>query len=60
MKRLKEELAPLGVHINRDKTRIVNNLKGESFTFLEFAQPFLSLGNGDDALVVFVVADAWA
>ena len=36
MERLQEELAPLGVHINRDKTRIVNTLKGEAFTFLGF------------------------
>jgi group II intron reverse transcriptase/maturase len=36
MERLQEELAPLGVCINRDKTKIVNILKGESFTFLGF------------------------
>lgn len=36
MERLQEELAPLGVRINRDKTRIVNTLKGEVFTFLGF------------------------
>ncbi|MGD8970536.1 MAG: group II intron reverse transcriptase/maturase [Desulfobacterales bacterium] len=36
MERLQEELAPLGVRINRDKTRIVNTLKGEAFTFLGF------------------------
>lgn len=36
MERLQEELAPLGVRINRDKTRIVNILKGESFSFLGF------------------------
>ena len=36
MERLQEELAPLGVNINRDKTRIVNTLKGEAFTFLGF------------------------
>ena len=36
MERLQEELAPLEVSINRDKTRIVNVLKGESFSFLGF------------------------
>ena len=36
MERLQEELAPLGVHINHDKTRIVSILKGEAFTFLGF------------------------
>jgi group II intron reverse transcriptase/maturase len=36
MERLQEELAPIGVRINRDKTRIVDTLKGESFSFLGF------------------------
>jgi len=34
--RLQEEMAPLGVSINHDKTRIVNTLKGEAFGFLGF------------------------
>ena len=36
LERLQEELAPLGVHINRDKTRIANLLKEEAFGFLGF------------------------
>lgn len=36
LERLQEELAPLGVHINRDKTRIPNLLKEEAFGFLGF------------------------
>ena len=36
LERLEEELEPLGVRLNRDKTRIVNTLKGESFGFLGF------------------------
>jgi group II intron reverse transcriptase/maturase len=36
LERLQEEMAPLGVNINHDKTRIVNTLKGDSFGFLGF------------------------
>jgi group II intron reverse transcriptase/maturase len=36
LERLQEELESLGVSLNRDKTRIVNTLKGESFSFLGF------------------------
>jgi len=36
LERLQEEVMPLGVHINHDKTRIVDTLKGESFGFLGF------------------------
>lgn len=36
LKRLQEELMPLGVRINQEKTRIVNTLKGEAFSFLGF------------------------
>jgi RNA-directed DNA polymerase len=36
LERLQEEMSPLGVSINRDKTRIVNTLKGEAFGFLGF------------------------
>jgi len=34
--RLVEELEPLGVSLNRDKTRMVNTLKDEAFGFLGF------------------------
>lgn len=36
LERLGEEIEPLGVSLNRDKTRIVNTLTGESFGFLGF------------------------
>lgn len=36
LQRLKEQLEPLGVELNLEKTRMVNLLKGESFTFLGF------------------------
>jgi RNA-directed DNA polymerase len=34
--RLQEQLAPLGVELNREKTRVVDMLKGEAFGFLGF------------------------
>jgi len=36
LQRLQEQLEPLGVELNLDKTRMVNVLKGESFSFLGF------------------------
>lgn len=36
LQRLKEQLAPLKVELNLEKTRMVNVLKGEAFTFLGF------------------------
>lgn len=36
LQRLKEQLKPLGVELNPEKTRMVNVLKGESFAFLGF------------------------
>ena len=36
LERLQEEMSPLGVSINHDKTRIVNALNGEAFGFLGF------------------------
>jgi group II intron reverse transcriptase/maturase len=35
-KRLGEQLAPLGVELNVEKTKVVNTLKGEAFGFLGF------------------------
>lgn len=34
LERLEEELKPLGVRLNRDKTRMVNTLQGKAFGFL--------------------------
>jgi group II intron reverse transcriptase/maturase len=36
LQRLKEQIAPLGVGLNMEKTRIVNTLAGEAFGFLGF------------------------
>lgn len=36
LQRLEEQLAPLGVELNREKTKLVNTLKGETFGFLGF------------------------
>jgi len=36
LQRLKEQLEPLGVELNLEKTQMVNVLKGESFAFLGF------------------------
>ena len=36
LQRLLEQLAPLGVELNREKTRVVDTLKGEAFGFLGF------------------------
>jgi group II intron reverse transcriptase/maturase len=36
MQRLHEQLAPLGVELNAEKTKVVDTLKGEAFGFLGF------------------------
>ena len=36
LQRLQEQLAPLGVELNQEKTKLVDMLKGESFGFLGF------------------------
>lgn len=36
LQRLQEQIAPLGVELNTEKTRVVNTLKGEAFGFLGF------------------------
>jgi hypothetical protein len=36
LQRLQEQLAPLGVELNQEKTRVVDMLKGEAFGFLRF------------------------
>ena len=36
LERLEEELEPLKVTLNKDKTKVVNTLKGEYFSFLGF------------------------
>jgi RNA-directed DNA polymerase len=36
LQRLQEQLAPLGVQLNKEKTKVVDTLKGEAFGFLGF------------------------
>jgi RNA-directed DNA polymerase len=36
LQRLQEQLAPLGVELNKEKTKLVDTLKGEAFGFLGF------------------------
>lgn len=36
LQRFEEQLAPLGVELNREKTQVVNTLEGEAFGFLGF------------------------
>ena len=36
LQRLQEQIAPLGVELNQEKTRLVNTLNGEAFGFLGF------------------------
>jgi hypothetical protein len=36
LQRLQEQIAPLGVELNREKTKMVNTLNGEAFGFLGF------------------------
>jgi len=36
LQRLQEQLVPLGVELNREKTKVVDTLKGEAFGFLGF------------------------
>src|SRR5215469_15701340 len=36
LQRLQEQLAPLGVELNKEKTKVVHLLKGEAFGFLGF------------------------
>jgi len=36
LQRLHEQLAPLGVELNKEKTKVVDTLKGEAFGFLGF------------------------
>jgi RNA-directed DNA polymerase len=45
--RLQEQLAPLGVELNQEKTKVVNTLKGEAFGFLGFDLRRVRKRNGD-------------
>ena len=48
LQRLQEQIAPLGVELNKEKTKVVNTLSGEAFGFLGFDLRFVNkrIGNG--------------
>jgi RNA-directed DNA polymerase len=52
VKRLKEQLKPLGVFLNEEKTQIVNMLKGGSFGFLGFDFRRVLNGQGTDYFIL--------
>jgi hypothetical protein len=47
LQRLQEQLAPLGVKLNEEKTKLVNTLDGEAFGFLGFDLRRVRKRNGD-------------
>ncbi len=52
LQRLQEQIAPLGVELNLEKTRIVNTLKGEAFGFLGFDLRRVRKQNGDGYFIL--------
>lgn len=47
LQRLQEQLTPLGVELNQEKTKVVNTLKGEAFGFLGFDLRRVRKSSGD-------------
>jgi len=47
LQRLQEQIAPLGVELNREKTKMVNTLNGEAFGFLGFDLRRMRKQSGD-------------
>ena len=47
LQRLQEQLAPLGVEMNKEKTKVVDTLKGDSFGFLGFDLRRVRKSNGN-------------
>ena len=52
LQRLREQIAPLGVELNLEKTRMVNTLKGEAFGFLGFDLRRVCKQNGDGHFIL--------
>jgi RNA-directed DNA polymerase len=52
LRRLGEQIAPLGVELNLEKTRMVNTLKGEAFGFLGFDLRRVRKQGGEGYLVL--------
>jgi group II intron reverse transcriptase/maturase len=52
LQRLCEQLEPLGVELNREKTKVVNTLNGEAFGFLGFDLRRVPKRNGDGYFIL--------
>jgi RNA-directed DNA polymerase len=52
LQRLQEQIAPLGVELNTEKTRVVNTLKGEAFGFLGFDLRRVRKQSGDGHFIL--------
>jgi group II intron reverse transcriptase/maturase len=52
LQRLQEQLAPLGVDLNQEKTRMVDMLKGEAFGFLGFDLRRVRKRSGDGYFIL--------
>ena len=52
LQRLQEQIAPLGVELNLEKTRVVNTLKGEAFGFLGFDLRRVRKRSGDGHFIL--------
>ncbi|MFQ5930574.1 MAG: group II intron reverse transcriptase/maturase [Acidobacteriota bacterium] len=52
LQRLQEQIAPLGVELNLEKTRMVNTLKGEAFGFLGFDLRRVRKQSGDGYFIL--------
>jgi RNA-directed DNA polymerase len=52
LQRLQEQIAPLGVELNTEKTRVVNTLNGEAFGFLGFDLRRVRKQSGDGHFIL--------
>jgi group II intron reverse transcriptase/maturase len=52
LQRLQEQIAPLGVELNTEKTRVVNTLQGEAFGFLGFDLRRVRKQSGDGYFIL--------
>ncbi|HSW62295.1 MAG TPA: group II intron reverse transcriptase/maturase [Dissulfurispiraceae bacterium] len=52
LQRLREQIAPLGVELNPEKTRVVNTLNGDAFGFLGFDLRRVRMRNGDRPIIL--------
>lgn len=52
LQRLQEQLTPLGVELNKDKTKVINALQGEAFGFLGFDLRRVKTRDGDGHFIL--------